>query len=93
MTAVSSTAQYGRTPLHWLCTNKNGTVEIVHLLFKLHPTALGADANWLHALCMTVAITLEALQPALDALAPGDVEQKLGAKDRVRPAAPATHAR
>ena len=38
-------------------------------------------------------LTLEALHPALDALAPGDVEQKLGATNGVRPAAPARHTR
>ena len=50
--------------------------------------------NEFHKLAKSPGLTLEALQPALDALAPGDVEQKLGAKaPPVRPAAPARHAR
>ena len=49
--------------------------------------------NEFHELVKSEDLTLEALQPALDALAPGDVEQKLGAMDDVRPAAPARHVR
>ena len=49
--------------------------------------------NEFHELAGSEDLTLEALQAALDALAPGDVEQKLGAQDMVRPAAPARHAR
>ena len=48
--------------------------------------------NMFHKLAKNRGLTLEALQPALDALAPGDVEQKLGEKE-VRPAEPARHVR
>ena len=55
--------------------------------------AYASPTNEFHELAESEDLTLEALQPALDALAPGDVEQKLGAKDDVRPAASARHAR
>ena len=42
--------------------------------------------NEFHDLAGSEEITLEALQTALGALAPENVEQNLGAKDWVRPA-------
>ena len=41
MTAVSSTAQMGRTPLHWLCNNESVTGELIRALHGPYPAAAG----------------------------------------------------
>ena len=66
---------------------------MVQLMFKLFPTALGEDTNWLHALCLTVAITMDALQAALDETPTDEKELKLSAKDSVGRPSRSTHAR
>ena len=45
MTAVPSTAQNDRTPLHILCANKSVTVEMIKALHALHPAAAGEKDN------------------------------------------------
>ena len=39
MTAVSSAAQFGRTPLHHLCDNDSVTGELIAALLLLEPKA------------------------------------------------------
>ena len=57
MTAVSSTAQRGNTPLHLLCDNTSVTAEMIQALGALHPAAAGEKEKvWLprpalHATC------------------------------------------
>ena len=51
------------------------------------------EPNEFHKLAASEEITLEALQTALGALAPENVEQNLGAKDYVRPARAGARAR
>ena len=41
MTAVSSTAQRGATPLHHLCKNKSVKVELIRALHGFYPAAAG----------------------------------------------------
>ena len=45
MTAVSSTAQAGRTPLHLLCTNGSVTGELIAALLPLEPKAAKIKSN------------------------------------------------
>ena len=41
MTAVSSTAQMGRTPLFLMCLNESATLEMIQALGSSHPAAAG----------------------------------------------------
>ena len=49
MTAVSSTAQRGYTPLLLLCNNKSVTTEMSQALGVLHPAAAGEKDEVLFA--------------------------------------------
>ena len=82
---MSPTAQDRRTPLQLLCNNTIATLEMVHFLFTLHPTALGENTTWLHVLCLTIAITMDALQAALRDVPTNEAVNKLSAKTKVRP--------
>ena len=57
---------------------------MVHFLFTLHPTALGETTTWLHVLCLTIAITMDALQAALRDIPTDETVPKLSAKTAVR---------
>ena len=85
MTAVSSSAQNDFVPLQVLCKNTIATLEMLQLLFTLHPTALGENTTWLHVLCLTIAITMDALQVALCDVPTDVTKLNLSAKTEVQP--------
>ena len=92
MTAVSSTAQEGGTPLLLLCGNTSVKAEMIQALGALHPAAASERgsviAGWmltiegtpLHFLCKNTSVTVEMMQ-ALHAFHPAAA----GEKDKVNP--------